>query len=62
MVRIGSDSLTQKNNWDRSPAWSLDGKKIAFAREYRDVVYYASLLGINAVSISGRRISMGGLR
>lgn len=25
-----------KNKWDSSPAWSLDGKKIAFARSYKD--------------------------
>lgn len=26
----------EKNTWDSSPAWSLDGTKIVFAREYRD--------------------------
>lgn len=26
----------EKNKWDSAPTWSPDGKRIAFAREYRD--------------------------
>ena len=26
-----------KNKWDSTPSWSLDGKKIVFAREYKDL-------------------------
>jgi len=39
MNRDGSDRkrLTHdKNKWDNSPAWSPDGKQIAFSREYKD--------------------------